>query len=145
MVFNVKRIFKFAFKCTLMSFKFLFCVIKTHIVNLIEFSLIKPDSIFSCAPFLALTFWFLCRSISPTPLLTTALFSYFLLTHVLTHFCLQSLVGLLLEYLEPNSPWTLHSSDEYLRPWMRHVRLDLPYRYSTHLFLCFPALSLILE
>ena len=39
--FNIIYIFKFAFKIMLTSLKFLFCIIKTHIVDLIQLVLIK--------------------------------------------------------------------------------------------------------
>ena len=39
--FNLIFIFKFALKCTLTSFKFLFCVFKNHIVDMIQLVLIK--------------------------------------------------------------------------------------------------------
>ena len=41
LVFNPICIFNFAFKDTGMSFKFSFCVIKTRIVDLIDYTLIK--------------------------------------------------------------------------------------------------------
>ena len=49
MIFNPIYILKFTFKRTVTSFKFSFCVIKAHIVNMIESVLIKIRSkIFMC-------------------------------------------------------------------------------------------------
>ena len=49
MFFNLICIFKLEFKHTLMSFRFFFFVINTHIVNLIDFSFIKIRfNIFVC-------------------------------------------------------------------------------------------------
>ena len=41
LIFNPTPIFNSAFKNMLTSFKFLFCVVKNHIVDMIKFVLIK--------------------------------------------------------------------------------------------------------
>ena len=89
--------------------------------------------------FLALTF---CVSrISSTALLTMALFSCCLLIFFLGKGLIpRSWVGLILAYLSPNSPRTLHSSEECKGPCMRQI-FDFPVGLSTCLFLRFPALS----
>ena len=119
--------FKFSFKRTLTSFKFFFCVIKTHIFDLIEFAPNKTRIIFMFF-FLSTYLLFLCRSISSTSLLTIALLSCCLFNFSLfTGFLPLSLIGLMLSYLEPKSPRTFHLSGEFPGSWMRHVGLDLPF------------------
>ena len=104
----------------------------------------KSDSIFSWASYSSLTLLFFCRSIPSTACLKIAFLSWCLLNYFLfAVLCPWSLVGLLLEYLEPKSPKTLHSSYEFLGPFMRHVGLDLSFGLSTYLFLCLLSLSLI--
>ena len=99
-----------------------------------------------CRWFLRSTF--LCVSfsrISSAPLLTMALFSWLLLNLFLGKGWLtRSLVGLSLAYLAPKPPRTLYSSEEWLRPWIRHI-LDLRVGRSTYSFLCLSVLSLVEE
>ena len=144
--FNLICIFKFALKRTLTSFKFF--SVSSRLIFLIWYNsfLSKSGSIFSCAPFSELTFWFSCKSISSTALLKIVLLSYCLLNFFLFVVSLPwSLVDVLLAYLDNNSPSTLHSSDKFLGPCIIHVSLYLPFVWSTYPFLCFPEISLISE
>ena len=143
MAFNIIYIFKISFKGTLISF---FLFIKTHIINLIYIIFIDfRFGVLVCC-FYTLYFMFSCRMISSTACWTIALLSFFLLNFfIFSGFCLRSLVVLLLEYLEPKSPKTLHSSDEFPSPRTRQISFYLYLGWSVYLFLVFPALALILE
>ena len=126
----------------LTSVKLFFCLFKTHLITLVQIvCIIIRVHKFWCFMIFG-TYFFPFSRISSTALLTMALFPCCLLKFFLgTGLPLGSLVGLLLAYLVPKYPRTLHSSEECPRPWMRQV-FDLPARLSTCCFLQFPSLSL---
>ena len=94
---------------------------------------------------ICITYFFVSGSIiSSTELLTMALFSCCLLNVSLgTRLHARSLVGLLLAYLVPKSPKTLHYSEEFPGPRMRQF-FNLPIGLSTCRFLRLPELSPLL-
>ena len=141
LILNPICTFLLVFKHTLTSFKFFFSLIKTHVVNMINFVLvIIRFQKFRCFP-RSTHFFFVSRSrISSTTLLTMELFSCCLLHLFLGAGWLPwSLVGLHLTYLAQKSPRTLHSSEECPVLWMRQV-FNFPNRRSTYRFLHLPAL-----
>ena len=123
---NLIFIFEFYFKHTLTSSSFFFLFVKNHIINLLYIVLI--DIRFNVSMCFIIRTYFIifiqddiihCMInhivvllLSVKKLLVAGSFP-------------QSLVDLLLEYLEPKSPKTLHLSYEYPVPWIRQVYLDL--------------------
>ena len=106
----------------------------------------RSDSIFSCSSSSGVTLLFSYGRIYFTAVFKISFFSWCIFNFFLfAGYCLRSLVGRLLAYLEPNSPKTLHSYDEFSGPCMIHVGLDLSFVWSKYMFLLFISLSLILE
>ena len=132
----------FIFNCTLTSFKFFFCV-KTHIIYLIDFILIKTRfNILICSIIRIYFLVFLKEDFihcTVSNIIITLLPVIFLSWYRIVPTVLR---GLILTYLEPKSPRTLHSYDECPGICMRQV-FDSPFRWSTYIFLRLPVLSLI--
>ena len=136
LVFNIVYIFEFTFKLTLTSLFILFLFIKTHIIYHVQ--ILFSDY--------ALNLLFSWRRILSTACWTVALSSCFQFNIIFfVGSWLRYLVSLLLEYLKPKSPSTLHSSEECPGIWMIQVSLDLSFGWSTYIFTWFPVLSLISE
>ena len=144
-IFNTIFVFKFASKSTLTRFKFFFSVFKTNTGNLINSVLIKIRLNISGDYFTVLTFSFFFQQYfihcttnnSIITLLPVIFLSWYRIVPAV-------LRGLILTYLKPKSPRTLHSYDECPGICMRQV-FDSPFRWSTHIFLRLPVLSLIAE
>ena len=136
--FNLICIFELAFKFMPTSFKFSF--FSSRLILSICYRLFSSNlySFISCAFVPALTLLFSWVVILSTALLTISLFYWcllnFLLLEVLYH---QSLVGLILAYLKPKSPRSLHSYDWCSEPCIVHMGLDLSFVWSKYIFLRF--------
>ena len=113
MIFDPMCIILFTLKCILTSLKVFFSVFKTHIVNMIEFNLIKIRLNMFRYSLLRTYFLIIMQQDSSTAMLTIKLFSCCQLNLFLgTGSCPRPLLGLPLTYLKLESPRTLHSSHE---------------------------------
>ena len=119
-------------------FKFLFCVIKTHIIDLIQLVLIKIRfNIFRC--FLLGTYFLVLLQEDFINCAVNNIVILLLPVKFISVYGIVPavLVGLILAYLEPKYPRTLNSYDDWMGPWMIHVGLYLSFGLSPYIFLLF--------
>ena len=138
LVFNITNVFTTHSNARLRNC--FFCLFLTRLISYISYRSYSyiSESMFSYASSSALNLLFSCRMISSTACLTISLLSCFILNFFIFEiFYPRSLVGIILEYLEPKSPKTLHSSDECPGPWMT----QLVWIYPWFIFLPFSALA----
>ena len=130
-IFN--HIWIFLFKRTLTSFNFFFSLTKTHIIHLIQ---VVPILItfqkFCCfiihgTDFFGFTHLYFINHIVNNSLVFLFLWNIILGIRLLP----RSLVGWAAAYLVPNSPKTLHSSEECSSPWIIQV-FDSLFERSTY-------------